>query len=379
MQHKDAIELLKKYNAGTCTAEEKALLESWYLQHEAERPLDFPQEAREKQLDEIWASLPVHENERTRVYLWPKLAAACVLFIALSSGIYFYQSKSKVSKTTQSRKELTSTIIPGGTKAILILANGKKINLDDASKAELAKESGLKITKSADGKLVYVIPKSNSKDVTFNTIETPRGGQYQIVLPDGSQVWLNAASSIRYPTSFSTVSRTVSITGEAYFEVTKNPHLPFKVSSGTQTVEVLGTHFNISAYQDEDGIKTTLMEGSVKVTNDKYKSAATLRPGQQSVITASSKAIDVRIADTEDILAWKNGSFNFNNEDIYSIMRKLSRWYDVDISYTNQEIQRQRFSGSIPRASNISEVLHFLEYTGTVHFKVSERRIYVMP
>jgi transmembrane sensor len=380
MQNKDVIELLRKYIDGKCTEEEKGLLESWYLQHEADRPLDFPQEARDKQLDEIWVSLPVHEQEKHRVYIWPKLAAACVLLIALSSGIYFYQSFKKKALRAPVQQELSrSNIQPGSSKAVLILANGKKIILDDASKAELAKESGLKITKNADGKLVYVIPKSSSKEVTFNTIETPRGGQYQIVLPDGSQVWLNAASSIRYPTSFSTDSRTVSITGEAYFEVAKNPLLPFKVISGTQTVEVLGTHFNISAYQDEDGIKTTLAEGSVKVTNNKYKSTATLQPGQQSLITASSKSIAVKAAGIEDVLAWKNGSFNFNNEDIYSIMRKLSRWYDVDISYTNQEIQRQRFSGNIPRASNISEVLHFLEYTGTVHFKVSERRIYVMP
>jgi ferric-dicitrate binding protein FerR (iron transport regulator) len=379
MQNKDVIELLKKYNDGKCTDEEKGLLESWYLRHEADRPLDFPQEARDRQLDEIWASLPVHENEKQTFQLWPKLAAACVLLVVCSTGLYFYHSSKKDDVKTPGQSALSSIIKPGGTKAVLTLANGKKIVLDDASRAEIAKESGLKITKSADGKLVYVIPKSNSEKVTFNTIETPRGGQYQIVLPDGSQVWLNAASSIRYPTSFAADSRTVTITGEVYFEVAKNPLLPFKVISQAQTVEVLGTHFNISAYQDDPLIKTTLMEGSVKVTNDKYRSTATLHPGQQSLITTASKTIAVKPADTEDILAWKNGAFNFNNEDLSSIMNKLSRWYDIDISYTNQEIRKQRFSGSIPRSADITEVLHFLEYTGTIHFKVSERRIYVMP
>jgi len=379
MQNKDVTELLKKYIAGTCTDEEKSLLESWYLQHEADRPLDFPEEAREKQLDEIWASLPVHKEEKMPVYLWPKFAAACVLLITIGSGIYFYRSQQSEKARVNNLHTLASTIKAGSTKAVLILANGKKINLDDASSAELAKESGLKITKGADGKLVYVIPKSSSKDVSYNTIETPRGGQYQIVLPDGSQVWLNAASSIRYPTSFSASSRTVTITGEAYFEVAKNPLLPFRVISGDQTVQVLGTHFNICAYPDEKGIKTTLVEGSVKVTNNKFNSAATLRPGQQSLTTAVDKAIDVHPAEIDDILAWKNGSFNFNNEDIYSIMRKLSRWYDVDISYTNQEIQHQRFSGIVPRTSEIADVLNFLEYTKTVHFKISGRRIYVMP
>lgn len=379
MQNKDAIELLKKYTEGRCTDEEKNLLESWYLEHEADRPLDFPEEAREKQLDEIWESLPIHKKEKTPVYLWPKFAAACVLLVTIGTGFYFYQTQQAEKIQVKNQHALASTIKAGSTKAVLILANGKKISLDDASSAELAKESGLKITKGADGKLVYIIPKSSSKEVSYNTIETPRGGQYQIVLPDGSQVWLNAASSIRYPTSFSASSRTVSITGEAYFEVAKNPLLPFRVISGGQTVQVLGTHFNICAYPDEKGIRTTLIEGSVKVTNNKFNSAATLRPGQQSLITATDKTIDVRPAEIDDILAWKNGSFNFNNEDIYSIMRKLSRWYDVDISYTNQEIQRQRFSGNIPRTSEISDVLHFLEYTGTVHFKVSERRIYVMP
>jgi len=379
MQNKDVTELLKKYIAGTCTDEEKSLLESWYLQHEADRPLDFPEEAREKQLDEIWASLPVHKEEKMPVYLWPKFAAACVLLITIGSGIYFYRSQQSEKARVNNLHTLASTIKAGSTKAVLILANGKKINLDDASSAELAKESGLKITKGADGKLVYVIPKSSSKDVSYNTIETPRGGQYQIVLPDGSQVWLNAASSIRYPTSFSASSRTVTITGEAYFEVAKNPLLPFRVISGGQTVQVLGTHFNICAYPDEKGIKTTLVEGSVKVTNNKFNSAATLHPGQQSLTTAVDKTIDVHPAEIDDILAWKNGSFNFNNEDIYSIMRKLSRWYDVDISYTNQEIQHQRFSGIVPRTSEIADVLNFLEYTKTVHFKISGRRIYVMP
>lgn len=271
-------------------------------------------------------------------------------------------------------------IPPGGHKATLTLADGKTITLNEAADGELAKEAGMVVRKAGNGQLVYEVSGQidNAAAVTYNTISTPKGGTYQIILPDGSIVWLNAASTLRFPTSFaSQMERKIELSGEAYFEVAKDVQHPFKVLTTKQEVQVLGTHFNISSYSDDQLVKTTLFEGSVKVKNlqDTEREVVILKPGQQSTITGG--ATTVSTVDLNDVLAWKNGVFVFNDESLESIMKKVSRWYDVDVVYEGVD-KNKLFGGSVSRFDHVSKVLRQLELTGGVHFKVEEGRIIVM-
>jgi transmembrane sensor len=258
------------------------------------------------------------------------------------------------------------------------LADGKRIILTGAKNGTIAKDHNAIINKTADGQLVYQSDDketASSKRPAENLLQTPRGGEYHLILADGTNVWLNAASSIRYPTAFTGNDRRVEVTGEAYFEVAHNAAKPFRVTSKGQTVEVLGTHFNINAYDDEPGIKTTLLEGSVKVSNKDQK--AILKPGQQAIVQSINNSIIIKNANTEEVVAWKNGYFLFDGEKIESIMRKVSRWYDVDVQY-EQTMPDVAFGGSISRFENVSQLLEVLQRTGSVHFKIEGRRLTVM-
>ncbi len=346
------------------------------------------------------------------------IAVAAVIFIVLTSGIYFYLNNPISSQiAAQKSQPKKNDIAPGGNKAILTLADGSKISLSDAANGEIAKQAGISITKTSNGQLIYSIADrqpvrsavgstTNNQQLAYNTIETPKGGQYQINLPDGSKVWLNAASSLRFPASFTGNERKVELSGEAYFEIAHitlpseesrtgakkdsgAEAMPFKVISGNQTVEVLGTHFNINAYSDEPSIRTTLLEGSVRVLLNSPSGegldmnfSKRLKPGQQSKV---NEMINVFNVDTQEAIAWKNGYFIFNNENIESIMRKVSRWYNVDIEYQGN-ISQKALWGSLSRFKNLSELIDMLELTGSVHFKIvpgdtseKERRIIVMP
>jgi ferric-dicitrate binding protein FerR (iron transport regulator) len=247
----------------------------------------------------------------------------------------------------------------------------------------LSTQGNIKIVKKADGQVVYApstaayTPGQSEKSVTYNTMTTPRGGQYHLVLSDGTQVWLNAASSIRYPTAFNGPEREVEITGEAYFEVATNAIKPFRVVSTGQLVEVLGTHFNISAYADDPIMKTTLITGSIRL--GVAKQTAVLKPGQQGFFSRDTKGqLKVKTADLDEVMASKNGYFIFNNENIESIMQKISRWYDVDVSYQGN-MKGKESVGAVSRFKDVSEVLRKLEATGIIHFKVEGRKIVVMP
>ncbi len=301
------------------------------------------------------------------------IASAILLFIAI--GIYIGNSSNKqhiVKNETSSNK-----IFPGGTKAVLTLANGAKIILGTAKNGVLANQHNIKVDKTADGKLVYDASNKQA-DVAdshseYNTISTPNGGQYQVVLPDGTHVWLNAASSLKFPVAFIGKERNVELSGEAYFEVAKNKSMPFRVTINQSIVEVLGTHFNIMGYKDEKSTKTTLLEGSVKIISGNEHRL--IVPGEQACINGG---IQIAKVNTAQVIEWKNGNFNFSHENIQSIMRKVSRWYDVSIEYQGA-VTREGFVGTVPRSENISEVLNTLELTGIVHFKVIERRVIVMP
>jgi transmembrane sensor len=349
----------------------------------------------ERRLNQI--DSPSIQTTAKTVRLWPQLrkfvSVAVVLFVLAGFGLFFWLKRTDLHKplSAQTKYGKNIEIKPGGDKAILTLANGSRIILDNVQNGIVATQSGISIRKDANGKVVFDASSVGVPDplLGFNSITTPRGGQYQVVLPDGSKVWLNAASSLKFPTFFSGNERNVELIGEAYFEVAKNKSKPFKVLSQNQTVEVLGTHFNINAYPDENFINTTLLEGSVKVSKHSANSnnesnERLLKPGQQAKLGAD---IQVSVADVQAAVAWKNGYFVFTHEPIQSIMRQISRWYDADIVYQGK-LTTENFTGTISRFENISEVLDMLQLTGTVHFKIEsqagnmqkpQRRIIVMP
>ena len=379
---KEAEELLEKYRSGNCTPEEVQLLLNWFHQMEDEDRAELTE------TDLLLAKTVLRKNmaelikPNNRTLLWPRVISAAVLLIAIAFGIYFYSSTNS-TKSLDKKVQAQSDIPPGGNKATLTLADGSKISLTDAENGKLAEQSGIKVVKTADGQLEYTISNSDnsSPSLSYNTIQTPAGGQYQINLPDGTKVWLNSASSLRYPVRFTGKDRSVEITGEAYFEVAHNKTMPFKVITADQTVEVLGTHFNVMAYSDEASTNTTLIEGSVRVVKDNMSKV--IAPGQQSRVKMGR--IDVVSANVQEVTAWKNGYFIFKSEDVKSIMRQIARWYDLEVEYQGN-VSGKVFGAKISRFRNVSEVLSILESTGSIHFKIISdslgtegRRIIVMP
>ncbi len=380
---KEAKELLEKYRSGKCSPQEKLLLQKWFHQlHENELTelTEADLKTAKKEFRKKISPLIKDYGVKT---IWPRYISAAAIIIIISVGALFYMDYLKKSEAKHAVSEAKNDISPGGNIATLTLADGRKISLTDAKNGHLAEQSGIKISKTADGQLVYNIAnnENSSQSLSYNTIETPAGGQYQVILPDGSKVWLNSASSLRYPVRFTGNERKVEISGEAYFEVAHNNKMPFRVINSNQTVEVLGTHFNIMAYPDESSTNTTLLEGSVK--NIKENKSKIISPGQQTRVKNGN--IDVASVDVTQAIAWKEGYFMFKNEDIQSIMRQISRWYNLEVKYEGQ-IPERVFGAKISRARNVSEVLEILESTGSIHFKIipgdaqgKERRIIVMP
>lgn len=308
---------------------------------------------------------------------WLKLSAAAVIGL-LAFGLYFF----KVQQTASEKRErIARNIPPGGNKALLTLANGQVINLDEAADGQLVQQGGINVTKTKDGQLVYSVKEISGvaeKSAVMNTIATPRGGQYQVSLPDGSKVWLNTASSLKFPVQFSKKARLVILQGEAYFEIAKNKHLPFLVQTENQEVQVLGTHFNVKSYAGEATTRTTLLEGSVAIAfKNRELKPALLKPGQQALLRNNDE-VSIAEAETEQVLAWKNGLFMFNGQNLEGIMTEVARWYDVEVVFENEKLKTQAFKGVISRFKNIAQLLEVLESTGSVKFKVEGRRITAM-
>lgn len=306
---------------------------------------------------------------------WYKQAAAALILLFIGLGTYYNFIATNDSETTVittpvlAKKDLP----PGGSRAILTLSNGSTVVLDSIGNEFVTQQSNTQIVKTAKGQLSYTTLNQNSKELVYNSLSTPRGGQYQLVLPDGTKVWLNAASSIRFPVAFVGKERKVTITGEAYFEVAKDKKKPFIVSSANMDVEVLGTHFNVSAYAEESIVKTTLLEGSVKINNK--KSEVYLVPGQQSQLNNSGHFSIKNNIDVDKEIAWTKGKFQFNSNTIQEIMLQLSRWYDVEVIYQGK-VSSETFSAIIKRSSNISQVLKLMEASG-VKFDIEGKKIYV--
>ncbi|SHG09333.1 FecR family protein [Pedobacter caeni] len=397
MNRKETKELLEQLASGKLSAEQDAafqellqqadkkeylsVLELWeeiLIQYPgAEIPDGALIQRIERSLDKEIPVIRMYKKEEKRAKPSGKtyLAIAASLFLLVSVGLFFYNHQKQQPETKLASLELNDAA-PGGNRAILMLADGKIINLDSAKTGTLISQSGLRIIKSKDGQLIYnASPVSQDSPVTYNTISTPRGGQYRINLPDGSAVWLNAVSTLKFPVSFTGKERKVELSGEAYFEITKDTGKPFLVQSKQQTVEVLGTHFNINSYDDEQGVRTTLLEGRVKVISSSNQRQVILKPGQQSQLEGSTFL--VKEVDAEESMAWKNGFFVFNAESIPSAMRKIARWYDMEIVYEGN-VGDQDLTGSVSRFQNVSEVLKMLKLTGIVHFKVEGRRITVI-
>jgi ferric-dicitrate binding protein FerR (iron transport regulator) len=308
--------------------------------------------------------------------LFRRVAAVAAILILFASSYYFIKNRDQQQLAIQTTKTVgkSKDILPGTNKAVLTLADGTKLTLDSTTNGNLAKQGNTRILKVGN-QLAYKVNGNDTK-VLYNLISTPRGGQYQIELADGSKVWLNAASSLKFPTAFTGKERKVELTGEAYFEVAKNAKMPFKVNvNGREEVLVLGTHFNIMAYADEPAIKTTLLEGSVKIAKDKI--TGILTPGQQAQLTQEGELAIVDNADIDEVIAWKNGQTLFVHQDIKTIMRQVSRWYDLDVEYNGNKLPRF-FTGSISRKSNLSSLLKILELSD-VHFTIEGTKIIVTP
>jgi transmembrane sensor len=314
---------------------------------------------------------------------WMRVAAAASVLLVLGAAAYWL-IRTRETKPGTTTIATTKDISPGGNKAILILADNSTIVLDSAANGKLAQQGTAIVTKSNDGQLSYAsssLPTSREGrgEVKFNTLRTPRGGQYQLVLPDGSKVWLNAASSITYPTAFPGKERKITIDGEAYLEVVHNAAKPFKVEANGTEVEVLGTHFNVHAYNDEPAEKITLIEGRVKVKSAiGSRQSAILEPGEQAELIADSRLTihDKNNINIEEVLAWKNGQFLFDNASIESIMKQIERWYDVEVVYEGPRPEGH-FRGKIPRNVMASEMLKIIEASG-VHFKIENKKIIIM-
>ena len=314
-------------------------------------------------------------KKKPTLFTFAKIAAAaCVSgLLIFNTYVRFNKNgKKEITKTEVTAGHRKNEIVPGGNKAILTLADGSTVILDDAKNGVLAQQGDTKVIKLNGGKLNYDAS-AGANEVLYNTISTPRGGKYQIELPDGSQVWLNAESSLRFPTAFIGKERKVEISGEAYFEITKNKAMPFTVRAQDADVVVLGTHFNIMAYTNETSLKTTLLEGSVKFIKNRIVNI--LKPGQQSQLLKSGGVKVVGGVDVDEVVAWKNGTFNFNGTDIGTVIRQLSRWYDVEAVYKGDV--DELFYAEIPRSTKLSDVLKALELTGKVRFEIDGRRIIV--
>lgn len=371
--------LIAKYFDGTLTEDERAeLMRSYDLQ--SSREVDWMAESHDEAVLVKYRMLSNIKQEifpvKKRIFqatLSRIISAAAILLVITAMGWLFLKPSSKPGVATQDPN--IAKIKPGTNTAILTLPTGRQIELDQLAKGKTVEKDGIRIQKTKEGEVVFTVTPQGISQTKLSTISTPKGGQYQVVLPDGTKVWLNSASSIEFPAVFTGKERKVRLEGEGYFEVAKSKAMPFKVKTALQEIEVLGTHFNIMAYDNENSIQTTLLEGSVRVLSG--TAYTVLKPGQQAELNKTDRRIAVNEVSVKSAIAWKNGIFMFAHEDMHSILNKISRWYDVEIVYKNTAANH-KYSGTISRFEEVTEVLKTMEMTGTVHFEIKGRRIYVM-
>lgn len=390
MDNSRIIYLYQRFNDRTATSDEvlefhaaladrdsaqaiKTLIEEKWKGFQSDLMIDLAEDRIDAVFDKITAQKQEQNSsiklQNARIKLSSVIAIAASVLLVLGIGLFFYKQHSQISY---------HNISPGKNGATLTLSDGKSIVLSDSLNGNFAEESGVTITKNEHAELVYQLtdPAAAPKGVSNeNTLSTAIGQTYQLRLPDGSKIWLNAASTLKYPASFASAKiRKVQLTGEAYFEVAHNPASPFVVESGKQRVEVLGTHFNINSYPDEKNIQTTLLEGAVRV-DTMGNTGLLLKPNQQAVFSAGH--LSVRQVDAKEFASWKEGKFSFDKEALSSIMRKVARWYNVTVVYQDN-IADVKLTGSISRFERVDKFLEMLENTKEVHFKIEDQRIIVM-
>jgi len=389
-------DLLDKYVSNACSPEEATELFRYFGETGANRQLlkqlqqqfneslsypypDVPEEQRQRMEDRLLRQInpakpiPLYRNK------WWQMAAAVALLVICGSIYLWYPHPAAQAPVIAGDAPLSAThlMVPGTNKAVLTLADGSTITLDSTGNSMLPVQGSTQIRQQA-GSLVYDAVDANTSPV-YNTMRTPRGGQYKLVLSDGSRVWLNAASSLRFPAAFAKGERVVQLNGEAYFEINEDAKRPFRVElNNNQAIMVLGTHFNVMAYDDEQTVRTTLLDGKVKVTRDGL--SALLKPGQQANLDKHTPGIHIiGNANLEEVMAWKNGMFQFEGNDIHTVMRQISRWYNTNVVFAPQVNENAHFKGTISRNADISEVLQVLEMTEEVHFKIENGTINVLP
>jgi len=373
---KDFLKLVEKYLNGSASPEEIEAVENYYATF-SDDP-DVTDSLNEDEISELKASLrqkidhridqaerggPIYKQRYFQV-------AATIVLVSLLSLFAANKLRHKPAEFMAQNRDLA----PGGNKATLTLADGSKIDLNSIKNGVSTAQPGARFMKES-GQLAYNNAANNTQAVaeSYNTLTTPKGGQYQLTLADGTRVWLNAASSLKYPTAFTGNERIVELTGEVYFEVAHNAKQPFKVRTANQVIQDIGTQFDVNSYADETDSRTTLVEGSVKVINAKGETM--MKPGQQYLLKTDGLSELKDNVDTDEVTAWKNGMFQFNNADIRTIMRQVARWYDIDVEFKG-EVPNYTYHGKISRNSNASRVLKILELSG-VNFTIEGRKIIV--
>lgn len=376
-------EILRKYRAGTCTETEKELIEDWYERLKETGQLQWSEDEK-RWIRQIMKSHIMNEisgktkRERatvlqlSRKFWWA--AASVVLLIGVYSFFKFFRIEKAPVKIT---KAITNDVkAPQTNRAMITLANGQKVFLDSVGSGSLAVQGNIKLVKLSTGEIVYQDASGEiTKELKYNVLTNPRGSRVvNMVLSDGSRVWLNAGSSITYPVAFVGKDRKVEITGEAYFEVAHDVSKPFIVNYADMEVKVLGTHFNVNTFRDDGSdIKVTLLEGSVKVEDGKASSL--LKPGEQAKVRGTIKV--EKEVNLDEVMAWKNGYFQFDHASLQAVLSQLSRWYDVDVVYQGRNEPRE-FVGAIQRDLDLSDVLKILE-KNKVRFKIVGKELVVLP
>lgn len=391
MDKNEFLRLVDLYVAGKASEEQEEMLLRFFDSFQAdarwgEQMTPLREELESRMLSRLMTSIQAQQSAAHRSShafnrsILFRVAAAVVLLLAAGS-LYFFSGSVKTWYALKDKKEIVEPLQPGGNKALLRLADGSTIVLNKATNGVLAMQGSTAVKKTDEGELIYVSnPADGAGHSKINVIETPKGGQYQLTLPDGTRVWLNSESSLSFPTCFGPDERRVELRGEAYFEVAANykpgakVRKPFFVKSGAMTIEVLGTHFNITAYPGAARQEATLMEGSVMVEAGKVRRK--ISPGQQAFIERSASSLKVREVNLESILAWKEGLFMFDNTDIDEAMQQIEKWYDAELVYVGQKPE-VAFTGVLPRSSEVSEVLDLLESAQGVNFTVQGKKIIV--
>jgi len=391
-------ELAEKWLKGTISPDEEKEFAAWYNARQedpVEITADFAtseEELSARMLQYIQQHQKPVSTAVVKKVWWPRIAAAAAILILIASAAYIWLKPAAKKQEMAVVKQAVQDKSPGSDKAVLKMPDGSEIVLDEAHNGTLRSQEHLNVVKQNNGTIAYETSgKAAATEVAYHILSIPRGGQYQLVLADGTKVWLNAASGIRFPTIFTGHERVVELTGEAYFEVAKNASMPFKVkvnrtgrlgenNAADAEITVLGTHFNINAYADEAAINTTLLEGAVKVTGkasaaEKDKPVI-LKPGQQATVASGTEPVKVQAVEVEDVVAWKEGLFKFRKMNVESIMRQVARWYNVEVEYVGHPVG-QHYNGVIARNVPVSEVIKMLELTKTMHFDVEGDKIVV--